>query len=255
MIYVAVMGFNNPKVINGTFERFENLTDYTGLNLVKIFYDCHYPLPNKVDNKVEYKKACEKYGWEYRALEKNFGQDGNINKIFEDLKLEDQDLLLFWDPDNYPAKNTYLKNLVTHISAHPEVGYCTLWREHPEFDMRGTQGVLIEEVPRFRYIIGGPGGWPMAIWRAEFMKKAGGLHQTHSYYGGTEGNILMALRRAGMCGTMLEDEQDLMICVDNDQFYIAWKHIVINHLVHPDFEEWLQQFKMIEITERGKNLT
>lgn len=241
---IVILGFNNPTVIEETFQRFFELTDLEGLDYELIFVDCCYPLPDRQQNKNIYKAQCFKYKATYLPLIRNFGQDGNYNKIFFSPWINDDTLLLFFDPDNKPQNKSYLKTLIK-LQVETNAGYITLHRHHPHFDMRRAQGNLQVSERGIKYRpLRNTGGWPMALWSGEFIKKMRPLHQSHSFYGGTENNIWDALQRTNCPGLMLEDEEDLMISTNNDKEYIIWKAIVINSTEHLDFEEWLQKYNL-----------
>lgn len=115
--------------------------------------------------------------------------------------------------------------------------------------MRGIQKPLQISPSGIKYRELNPsGGWPMALWSGRFIQDMRPLDQTHSFYGGTEMNIFNALVRSNHIGLMLEDYEDKMISVDCDKEYIIWKAISINSQIHEDFEEWLEKYRIKELT-------
>lgn len=243
-IKVVILGFNNPTVIDETFKRFYELTDLEGLDYELIFVDCCYPLPDRQENKNQFKAQCFTYKATYLPMIRNFGQDGNYNRVFHQPWIDGHTLLLFFDPDNKPQNKSYLKQAIK-LQEETDAGYITLHRFHPAFDMRSCQGPLQISPSGINYrSLRNTGGWPMALWSGEFIKKMRPLHQSHSFYGGTENNIWEALQRTNSPGVMLENEEDLMISTGHDKEYIIWKAIVINSTHHEDFEEWLTKYNL-----------
>ena len=241
---IIILGFNNPTVIAETFSRFYQLTDTDNLNYELIFVDCCYPLPDREQNKETFKQLCVAHSATYMPLLRNYGQDGNYNKIFFQPWMTDDTLILFFDPDNYPEKTSYLKSAI-QLQQETQAGYITLHRHHPQFDMRTSQKQLQISPSGIRYReLNFTGGWPMALWSGSWILKMRPLIQSHSYYGGTEANIYEALKRTNTPGLMLEDFEDKMISAGCDKEYIIWKAIVINSEEHPDFEEWLDKYNL-----------
>lgn len=261
MIYVVSLCFNNPTALEKMVENFYASTDTQGLTGIQwIFVDCCYPLPSREAVTAKIDELAKRDSYQeppiVLTLEKNFGQDGNYNKVFEylknTLKAKPTDSLVFWDPDNLPQDKNWLSAALSLRTLNRKAGYVTLHRHHPQFDMRGQQGPLQSEVGiRYRRLKP-TGGWPMALWSMEFVLSMMPIHQSHSYYGGTEMNIYSALQRTGFLGLMLEDYEDLMTSVDFDKEYIIWKAIVINSTQHMDFEEWLKHYRLKELIGGAK---
>ncbi len=246
-VKIVILGFNNPKVIEDTFTRLFEHTDLSGVPHEIILVDCCYPLPNRAENKQKLKRICERTGATYLPLIKNFGQDGNYNKVFFQAFVNPDTLLLYFDPDNLPERKDYLKTAI-RLQEETQAGYITLHRHHPQFDMRTCQGPLTISPSGIRYRnLHNTGGWPMALWSGDFITKMRPMVQSHSYYGGTENNIYEALKRTGFQGIMLEDYEDKMISCGHDKEYVIWKAIVINSQQHEDFEEWLTKYRLIEL--------
>lgn len=251
-VQIVCLAFNNPTVIEQTIRRFYDLTDIEGLDFTFTLVDCAYPLPDKAKNSELLKTWTEYSGFRLLKLDRNYGQDGNYNKVFEQDWIKPGERLCFWDPDSNPKEKSWLKESLHAMQSDHRIGYCTLHRFHPEFNMREIQGPLRDFNGIPGRILNMSGGWPMATWSCDWIIKMRPLVATHSYYGGTEFNIFMALKRTGDYGIMLENQEDLMTSVGHDQAYVVWKFQVINHEKHPDFEEWLIEHKLIEVFNRGK---
>lgn len=254
MIYIVSLCFNNPEALGKMADNFHETTDTEGLDYRWIFVDCCYPLPSREVVSESIRNLANQPNDEVLQLDRNYGQDGNYNKVFEYLRARGacaHDSLVFWDPDNLPVDRQWLKAALVVRTNVPKVGYITLHRHHPQFDMRGQQGPL-ENCDGIKYRRLKPsGGWPMALWSMEWVFAMMPMRQSHSFYGGTEMNIYAALGRTGYKGLMLEDHEDKMTSVSFDKEYIIWKAIVINHTEHMDFEAWLKHYRLQELIPPG----
>jgi hypothetical protein len=248
-VFVIQLGFNNPTVIAKSMERFAKQTETTGLDITYWFYDALYPLPSPSKNRKDLEEACKYYGWEYRRLDKNEGQNGNLNTIFSSLKIhaKPEDLVAFWEPDSDVQQRDWLYACykTTLDKSFHNIGFVTPHRR-PEWVLN-NQGQRLKIAGYNCRHLTWPGGWPMGIYTYGFIQDMQSLHMSHEYYGGTEGNILNALNNTNHVGLMFEDIEDRMNIDHFDPAYISWKAETIR--LHKgsqlDFKDWLNQRGLI----------
>ena len=84
----------------------------------------------------------------------------------------------------------------------------------------------------------------MFIMSPEFWDTS--FQPTHSYYGGSEPNILEALRKSGHIGVMMRTHNDSRDLQHIDAEYVAWKHYAIDKTKALSFEDWLKEKKKHE---------
>jgi hypothetical protein len=242
-VFVIQTAFNNPTAIAKSLERFTKQTQQEGLEIEKILYDCLYPLPNYANNRKQIEDAAKYYGWQYVKMDKNLGQNGNLNKVFQDLKgkTKRNDVIAFWEPDSSVNRRDWLYACYKCLAdtSFARIGFITPTR-HPDWIL-GNQGKEVEIAGyRCRDLIW-PGGWPMGIYSYGFIEDMQELYVSHEYYGGTEANILNAINRTGYKGLMFCDITDEGDLNDFDYSYIQWKAETI-HLPkgsQKDFRDWL----------------
>lgn len=243
MIHVIQTAFNNPTAIAKSLERFAKQTDTEGLEITKTVYDCLYPIPDYAKNREEIEQAALYYGWTYKKMEKNLGQNGNLNLIFKQLKgkAKREDVVAFWEPDSNVNRQDWLKacfECMQDKSFH-NIGFITPTRQ-PAWILENNGQELNIAGHKCRYLVW-PGGWPMGIYSYGFIEDMKALYMSHEYYGGTEGNILHALNSTDHSGLMFCDITDEGCIEDFDSSYIAWKAETIRLAKgsQKDFRDWL----------------
>lgn len=240
MIYICVLGYNNDRVIHETLHRTwshsSNEERYR-----RYFFDPHYPLGDAKTRKL----LCEQHAFSYVDLCKNQGQDGNFKAMARWMRMiveiKDDDVVCIWDPDNLPSTTTMLYLAQEIFKADAEVGFLVPRRE-PEW-VYNNQGQEIKIAGQRVRELTWPGGWPMSLFAGRFFRRLPELlQQSHEFYGGTEGNVLNALKRAGLKGYMFTDISDHMTSVEFDGAYIAWKQQVITQSGKQiSFDDWLKE--------------
>lgn len=234
-IQVIILGYDNLYRCGRTIDRFHNETDIEGLAVFVTLVDAKYPEPHKLV--TSFRHLARSRHVDLITLEKNYGQDGNYNKLKEIMGFLDEDIIVYYDTDVAPKKPSWLKDALK-VFENPEAGYVSM-------DCSCTDRTLLNQgAPS---IIGGvpvreicwPGGIPIGIWRGAFVNRAK-LHQSHPFYGGTEGNILNALRESGYKGYMMEEHDDGRDLVGQEGAYQLWKAEMIVKLEQQDFREWLK---------------
>jgi hypothetical protein len=235
-IHVYTVAFDHPERIRRTIRRFKNETIIT--NPVRYtLVSCRYPLPDPDENEAECIKIAEDFDVNLFVLSKNYGQDGNFLKLVEldSPRIADNDLVVFFDTDNAPNKNTWLNDALTVFKLCPQAGYlnmaCSVAGSHEK-----NQGALREYGGIRTKELCWPGGFSTGIYRGSFFKR--GITQTREFYGGTEWNILESLRKAGLIGLCTIDHDDLRDVDGWHGAYLEWKAETIVKKEQTDFEDW-----------------
>lgn len=235
-VHVYTVGFDTPERIRRTLRRFRDETEVT-TRVRYTLISCRYPLPNPDANEQECIKIAEDFGVNLMILPKNNGQDGNFLEIVnaESHKISDSDLVVFYDTDVRPNKNTWLKDAIEVFKHCPEAGYlnmdcsCTDAHAKNQGEHREYGGIRCR-------VLCWPGGFSTGIYRGSFFKK--GIIQSHPYYGGTEKNILDSLARSKMIGLTTIDHDDLRDVEGWHGAYQEWKKEMIVKHAQTDFEQW-----------------
>lgn len=239
MIHVYHTGFDTPERVHRTINRFRSETDYVGLEVRQTLISARYPLPDANNNEETLREMAYTMQTNFIQLPKNYGQDGNFLEIvnLESNRIADNDIVVFYDTDNRPDKNTWLKDALEVFKLCPDAGFLCMNCSCTDNHVKNQGDVKIYGNVTCR-VLCWPGGFPTGIYRGVFFKK--GITKTRPYYGGTEYNILQSLRSHRMIGLVTVDHDDLRDVEGWDPEYCAWKSETIVKHEQLDFEEWLR---------------
>lgn len=233
-IAVCILAYDNWQRVNATMERFVKETDTTGLDISRYVFYVGYPLPSTRENFDNIMTASKMHQWKLCVMD-NKGQDGNIRQMAEMLNGK-ADIFVPYDTDVAPRDPMWLKDAIKVFEADAKCAAVTM-------NCKITDDALCQQ--RHHDDVGGvpvkeliwPGGWPITMMRMSWLIQ--GYEQWHSYYGGTEGAILKAIRERDMIGYMLTNHDDGRCLNGQDVEYQHWKAYAIAKPDAKSFEEWL----------------
>lgn len=233
-VNVVMLGFDNGIRIGRAVDRFFDETDFSGLDVDFYLIAVGYPLPTPLLNSMELEMIARDNSINLVVMD-NLGQDGNLLKAHELLGSDAP--MICYDADTRPNKPSWLKDALDVMDADPHCGFVTINCSRTDNALcQQTEHSMVAgvQVAKLRW----PGGWPMLLFSSRFPWHQ--MRKSHSFYGGTEGNILNALKAEYMHGYMLRQHDDLQDTEDRDAEYTAWKHYAI---VRPDAKslaDWLK---------------
>ncbi len=236
-VAVITLAFDNLERVDRALGRFKQETDLTGLDVEHFVLSISYPLPSHKTHEDGLIKLCDKHQC-FFIKTPNLGQDGNIRNIENLITINRFDVICFYDPDTRPRKPSWLKDAGAILIATKECDFVTInCRITDNALCQQTERLEIEGIPVAR--LSWPGGWPMFIMSPRFWTTK--FHKTFSFYGGSEANILNALKDAGKYGVMMTEHDDARDTEGIDLDYLSWKYYAIHRKDALSFDEWLRE--------------
>lgn len=184
MIYTITVGHVPSRIWGKSIERYHK-TKHGGLEYKHVFLDNLYAI-NKEKNSKENKIICESSGVEYVCDGSNLGNANGFNYVTRYLNqrytLNDNDILIGYDPDSTPVSNGWDMALVTTF-LDQSTGWATLYaqwlvnqfkyteRKINQVRVHETHQAIMNSICAIRY---------------SFFRDAGGFSEVTNGYGGLE---------------------------------------------------------------------
>lgn len=236
MIFVFTLGFAPHRILKKGLDQFK-LTSTTGH--LHVYLNQHYPI-----NKVENEHACDLERFMNGILRldhgKNLGLHIGFNALLEYVKPKPDDVVIAYDPDSFPIQKGWDKAMVD-VLKDKSFGWITIM--NPRCKRELLEFGYTEEV------VNGHRVWvtkkdivnSTCAWRAEFLIKTQGLHESRPYYGHLESVMWNKMKAMNLKWGFLvdfEESDELRDLHDRDYIVYKWCH---SHLSSwdGDFESWL----------------
>jgi hypothetical protein len=243
-IFAVMLGFNQPEVIRGAFDRFQETVE-PNHSIIKWFFDPGYPTPDKHQNMAFNKQLCSTFGWAYTAIE-NEGVLGNWNKVIhEHLNMQPGDFLFTYDPDVRMNRQGWIQAMIEALESDPKAMFCCSamdfhehdWMQKPPYNRKVTTLPSGLRISRYDCLI----AWPSGMWRADFLiTRDRNFGAKGKYYGWNEHADYDRLLAHGLAWISVTDYVDHHLG-SPDAKYVEWKQLTANGSVGIRFEEWLNE--------------
>lgn len=244
MIQVIILGYDTLARCGRTIQRFHDETDTAGLDFRITLVDAKYPETGKLPD--AFFELATDFQISLITLNCNYGQDGNYNAIKRVMQFHDDDFIVYYDTDVAPKNPAWLKDTLK-VFTKADAGFVCMNCSCTDNALANQGESSIIDSVTVREICW-PGGWPNGVWRGKFLNTAT-LHQSHPFYGGSEGNILNALRANDYKGYMLSDHDDARDLTGQEGAYQLWKAEMIVKHDQVDYETWLKAHESARLLE------
>lgn len=242
-VYAITLCFNNPAVVAASLDRFYQTRNPDLILKQHLLIDQHYPLPSKDETRRAVQAVADRHGCRVLRPERNLGLHDGWNWACSHLDLQDDDILIGYDPDSWPLTPGWDMALVTALSKDRRAGWASLTnvrsrRELEQkscFEERVTDGYLRVWSTRLPVVNS------VCAWKWGFLRKCGGLWEPKAYYGHLETWLFDRLKEQALDWVFLVDwTEDDTLRGRTDLEYIRWKWAHSHLGTWPgDFESFL----------------
>lgn len=248
-VYAIVMAFMDSDIINKSLMAFHE-TKNIDLPVKVYILNNHYPLNYEI-NQIKLKEIAKRYGAKLLDPGKNLGLHNGFNFCVDQIKPDDNDILIGYDPDSLPLQYGWDMALVRAILGDPAKRAVWSSLMNPRslkdisdrgYDKRKADGYIEiweTKLPVTNSICAFHAGW---------LKSVGGLQEHSNFYGHLESCMYEKLDRKKQGWVFLPGwtESDcLRDSHDRDYVIYKWCH---SHLKSwdGDFKSWLEAGKPFE---------
>lgn len=166
---------------------------------------------------VDIAKICK---GEVVQPERQLGGHFGFNFGLGHLELKDDDLVLGYDPDSYPAKRGWLKAMVEVMQDDPRLGYVSLMSEWIQgnrdwrLEMIGGHRVAFHPIQDM---------FNITVFRASVLKKGLLAEEKNPYYGNVETGMKRHVDGLGMRWGYMRDWLEDRCPIKHHPIYEEWK--------------------------------
>lgn len=248
-VWVFSLAFCCSKILRAglcTFWATTTHNEYEGYSIG----DAHYPLNYLACKHILSDLNLMQYGIKNPKvvdLLTNEGLDKNYQKLVNGEELADEDLIVLFDADEYPAQAGWLTAFRLAMEADPQLGWLTLSSalsdencERVGYSVQNGNGVRVQ-IPNDPVINA------VCCFRVGALKAAGGFHEPREYYGFFEIDMWPKFKTAGYKMGCLMDYRLAVntLGTKHDALYTQYKraHVGASHedYYKKSFEEWLKE--------------
>lgn len=239
---IITLGFVSAKTLESTMNHL-----YEANILLKphkhYFLYQHYPL-SKEKTKISQLATCEKYGMIWVDSGFDRGLHNGMNYLMGQLNLNDDDIVIGLDPDEWPITRgfdqaledaltdpNYPDMVISYLrnSTFPPVNYSQLVGGHRAYVF--TESIAATNVAAFK------AGW---------FKQIGGWWEPTTHYGYLEVHINSKIQETKKTRCVLEDVRCVNVgpiegYVPQDELYRQYKGCQANWTSKESFEDWLKK--------------
>jgi hypothetical protein len=250
-IKVFSLAYANPNILEAGWRCFWATTKDEEYSSIAIG-DAHYPLRYSEIDELITKVTRPDWGLKNARrfdLAVNQGLHKNYERLMASDDLADDDIVVLYDADEYPAQSGWLSAMRTAFEAKPEIGWLTLSTTLSDgncdsvgYDVINAGGVIVK-VPRAPVIN------HVCAFRVGALRKVGGLHEPREFYGYFEVDMWPKFQAAGYKMGCIADFRLAVntLGLKHDATYNAYKaaHVGKSHddFYRGSFEQWLTENK------------
>lgn len=249
-VFAVMLGYNRPEVIRGGMENFAKTVTDVELDVVKpLFFECGYPLPEKIQNRARNLEACREFGWDYFAIE-NKGVMQNHNAVIHDFLIpffgmKDGDFYVTFDPDVRMGKPFWLSAMVEALESDPNAMFCSSaldfhhhdFMQNPPYNRKVTTLASGLRIARYECLI----SWASGIWKSDFLiTRPRHFGEPGRWYGESENSDFGRLIQHHKTWLSVADYVDYHLGAP-DQEYLEWKRAAAAGTSKDAFDVWLKK--------------
>lgn len=248
-VRVFSLAFANPSILRAGWGAFWATTSHGEYDSFTAG-DAHYPLHRGRIRGVLLDLESDLLGIKNPKvvdLLTNEGLDKNYQKLVNGEDLADEDLIVLFDADEYPAHAGWLTAFRLAMEADQQLGWLTLSSalsdencERVGYSVQNGNGVRVQ-IPNDPVINA------VCCFRVGALKATGGFHEPREYYGFFEIDMWPKFKAAGYKMGCLMDYRLAVntLGTKHDALYTQYKrvHVGVSHedYYKGSFEEWLKE--------------
>lgn len=200
---ILAFGLSKAKRTMGNYQDIENW----------VVVDHHWPMQKELTSHI-IRDIAEIVSGDIIKPDKNYGGCGGANIAFKHLNLQDDDLVIGYDPDSNPITMNWGKSLVDVMIADPSIPYLSLMHAH----VLKNRNWKIREVAGHRVASDDHAEmFNVTIWRGSVIKN--GFPMDGKMWGGLES----MLWSNGIKGEYLIDVLEDCMSIGHPKEYTDWK--------------------------------
>lgn len=233
MLYIHMLAYNTPKMIQGALDNFQK-TFKEPCNHQKFLVDPHYPGTSQ----KTLKRFAFNYGWIYLSMSENLGVAGNWNWVQKTIGLESHDIFFGMDPDARIQEAGWNIPLLEAFEEVKDAAYICL--DRPGIRKAIAHEEVGEHLVKFNQLT----SWSVGAFHGRFLTKSAGLGQLHPLYGYIESWCEKKLHDLGLNWYCLKGFYDHHEKAEQD--YVDWKLECALDRTREPFEKWLEKKKPVK---------
>lgn len=238
-----MLGFNSPTMIEAGLQNFEDTVDPSH-SLVKVFFECGYPLPNSIDETREKNTAlARKYGWLVIPIPNHSVTENHNVAIFDHCRVETGDFYITFDPDVRMQQKGWVPAMVEALESDPNTVFVTANRSYRDADWcwKG-HGRSIHVLPsglkvaRYQQLV----AWSMGMYKGDWLKNYMGreFKAKNPVYGYGEHAMVELMAKHGKTWCEVNSFYDEHL--SSEVVYSKWKTESAGGQTKLRFEDWLK---------------
>lgn len=242
-IFMVMLGFNTPEMIKGALQNVEDTTtDAEHRRLVKVLFNCGYPLPCADANNAVSGEYAANYGWQVVPIENKGVVENHNYAIHEFCHPRKGDYYVTFDPDVRMQQVGWVSAMIEALETDPDVVFCCAARPyHNEGWCIQQHGRNIEtltshlKIAHYKQLI----AWSMGMYKGEWLAtRARNFCASNPFYGYSEHCEYDRMNAAKKKWVSLVDFYDHHLGAEDQ--YVKWKAESAAHTCTVSFEQWLK---------------
>lgn len=166
---------------------------------------------------------------------KNMGGHEGFNWVVKNLPVEDDDLIIGYDPDSNPLTKGWDEAMLEAMRSHRSLGSISLMHTA----IKDKPWIVSDDKPRVA-LLGRPEMFNVTMWRVSALKATGGLLADRKLYGMVETAMYRKFTEMGLYSGYLYDYEEGPCPVAHDPMYVKWKEAHAFFGFEGSFEEFLE---------------
>lgn len=209
-----------------------------------ILLDHHWPL-DYWDHRHQILRLAHVYGCRVMSPYKNLGGHGGFNWVCSQLPLGDNDLVLGFDPDSFPATKGWNNAMIRAL--RDDAGYAgvSLWIEADLYtkkwkDLPSSSGLrVVAPADRETEMIN------ISIWRWSFLRRIQGYRSRNAFYGDVEVELTKSYKETGLRHGYLRDFKEVerltRLPDHGEPSYVEWKAAHVSGKFPGNYDAYLKE--------------
>lgn len=220
-IKILTMAFTRPDILERCFESLYGHGVPPGTEHYVL--DQHYPLTTS----EEVRAVCERYGAHVIDAGKNLGYHEGINWAIAHMGLEDEDVVVNFDPDamiKEGGSHQWVESIEVAFLSDPSLAVVGINNETIDRELK-ERGFFDEDHKGLKLrFMARPVVMSIIAWHVGFIREVGGLKENTLHYGGVEAIMWPYLCERGRRWAVLADFwEDVSLWYKADPEYAEWK--------------------------------
>lgn len=236
---IHTLTYHLPEVVEKCLQHHATLDQSHERYLV----DVHYPMLDIQKNAVQIAILARDYGFTLLRPAQNRGVAGNWNWVFNELDLDEKDIICGLDPDTRWQKDGWDTAIRQVMQADPSIAYLCANRlqsqtTENEWSIPYHDEVIAGHIIRF---YNGEMAWSAGAFSGRFMLLADGLSQEMKHYGYIEKRCMEKIKLVKMRWGRIMDFTEVHDFDSNHPTVNEWKAKQRDRIENSTLEEYLSR--------------